>query len=1110
MPAGSTLAAEAIIFSINSAIKLSNNLRQAYAQTIQTKEIILPLPKFDPKINLDTVIFFFNKHDSFIRQWDRLAELHKKADSDDEELSKEELEEYQGFYLTFKAQQEGYGPYREMSATELISLFKIRQWKKGEAPVNVLQLVAGTMVEIGIDYFTQVPGALNLESAHGRVIHQFLSAFDEIDFAENPDIKKEFSDRLLPRLFAAAAESVASLSNEIAGDEKLQAFIKETAKGIAKDIYKRVEDLNAVERDEAVHWGQLVLRSMINNAGHYVLSAPQSIFGTNDAVSQIIESSGLVLLDEILGKDPDKVSFRNALSPDSLDRLARATLSVIAEHPNVISGKRGVKEIIAGVAAAVTDQSVVEQGFLPELIRIVLEQSAGKLELFWKETPQGSEHLLVLALSQLLGSISEKEEADVPWKPMLTKKHLLSILEELVDDVANNPGWVLDKVGDQSLMAEVLNTTFDALLTLPKGERLNPDMVRHIIRLNLETTLVNKRVLDKVHWGTEEEEVAILTKALEMVFAVVFPTDAPPDVRRLELLTDLLDYTSEVILRQYPDKRALVLLDLILFNSGVDYSLGFDEELSDQLIDAALQVLSSRPELVAKPEAFQKILAGIAGALDSAKVKQPGLAPRLVQLLLEHTATNVHLLFDPVRDEPRHLLLTAMEHLLKGLAATDGSGNWKPGMTSAQVEDLLSVLLDEMVDHPFWITGQVNQDSLMAEVLDTVFLALETIPKQDRLSPETLEMLLQLSLRAVASSPRVLQKVKFAEDDQEKEILLRGLELVFAYASSPGDGKANRMLLLPDLISYTLEVLISKYPDKRALILIDLILFEYNGIDYSQGFQPEIVEQLVDSALSALSQHPELVTNDQVLHHLISHVAGALHQSGLQQPDLLPELIRLCLESTAEHIDLLLDDSRPTPRHLFIVAAWQVLEAIGQQPEEGKWRPRLSNDQILEIIGVVYDTILENPQWAIEDPYFFKLLEAVFVALQYMPDMLTIPYFLIYYIIEDAIAAASLQRELLVEIETAEGVKKLRLQYSLEGFVTVLYGENGEKEAAWYLSQSHIVKMLVNYYLMMIAATPASVEDMDAAQEQLRQAIAMWKVDFSQNLEEILEKLGQP
>jgi hypothetical protein len=1109
MPVTVSLAAEAIIFSINSAIKLSNNIRRAYALSIRGKELVLPLPDFDRTLNLTQVIPFIEAHLSSLspeekNRAERLVALQAKA-TGPHSLEPEEREEYLGYYFFLKELKDGKGGGLEMDTSELSALFTIRQWERGKAPGSVLQLVAGSLVEIGIDYFKQVPGALNPESVQGRLIQSFLSAFDGIKLADNPHIKKDFSTKLVPRLFASAAESLSTLSTEVANDEKVQALIQATAKGIAEDLFKRAEGLDP---DEAVHWGQLILRSTINHAGHFVLKSPQSVFGTNDGVSKIIESSGLVLLDAILGDDPDKIDFKNALNPASLDRLVGATLGVIADHPDMINGNRGVREIITGVAKAMQDQSILEKGYLPELARIVLEQSAGKLDLLWRELPDGhgAEHVLVLAISQTLRALSEKQDGDV-WRPTITNNQLLGILEELLDDVAQNPAWVIGAVGEHSDLAKVLEATFSAFRTVSKDERLNPAMVRRIIRMNIELTLLSPKVLDKIQWGTDAEESAILTKALDLVFACAFDKEVPP-IRRMQLLTDLLEYTASVVLRQHPGKNGLVLLDIVLFKSGIDYSQGFDQHLTDQLIDAALKAIASQPELVAKPELLQHVLSGVAAALDHAKLKQPGLATRLVQLVLYHTGQNAHLLLDADQDQPKHLLVTALKLILEGLSATDGSGDWKPQFGAAQVENLIETMLDEVVQHPFWINKMADQDTLLGEVMHAVILALETIPKQERLLQKNLELLFRLSLRVAASSPHVLQKIQFADDAQEKEILLRALELVFAYCFPEEGDKANRKRLLQELIEFIMEELISKYPDKRSLILIDLVLFEHNGIDYSLGFQPELARQLVNAALEVLSQQPELIIKDQTLRQIIANVAATVHASGLNQPGLLPELIQLALKSTAEHIDLLLSTTGPVnTRHLFVMAAMQVLNAIAQPTEDGKWKPQLSDDQIIEIISLIYETIQKNPQWALQDMPLFKVMEAVFLALQRVPEPYTIPYSLILIMIEEAILAVGKQWEFLVKIQSPGAGSQLRLQVSLDQLVIALYQENGDARTAWYLSQGHIVKLLIHYYLMQLAQTSVNEQDIKAVQDQLRNAIEAWKGDFNQDLSEILSRI---
>ncbi|MCB0598111.1 MAG: hypothetical protein H6557_24250 [Lewinellaceae bacterium] len=846
MAATATLTADAIIFTINSAIKLSHNIRRAYAQSIRAKTLSLPLPEFDTEIKFNTALDFFDGHPQYPERVERLAKLHLEAD-ENLLLPEEKEREYLEYYRAFHALHLGRDERPDVNAEDLVNLFRIRQWEHGKEHHTVLQLVAGTLVELGIDYFIQTPGALNAQSAQGRIVRNFLLAFDEIDFSESKDIKLEISNRLVPPLFAAAAESFAGLSPDIADDEKLQLFIKETAKGIARDLYRRAENQQGAQRREAAYWGQMVLRSMINNAGAFVFSAPEALFDTNRPVSRIIQSTGLTLLDAILGDDSGQIQWQKAITADTLDRLAKAALEVVAEHPNVISGKQGIREIIGGIAHAVKDESFQQQGLIPELARIVLEQSAGNLERLWRTTPSGPEHLLVSAVQQLLSALSEKH-GDAPWRPALTKGHLLALANDLLEEVAQNPSWITDKANQDSILAEILDISFRSLSRIPREERLNAEAVRWLIRLNLQTALASRQVLDKLKWGSDAEEVVILEKALELAFGCVFPQETPPRAGRLELLAELTEYILDAVLR--------------------------------------------------------------------------------------------------------------------------------------------------------------------------------------------------------------------------------------------------------------------RHPGRRGLVLADLILFEKNGIDYSRGFNEALADQFLHSALDVLAQHPELAARNESLRLIVGEIANALKDSGINRPELLPEMIRLTLEYTAMHFDLVFDTSKSQPKHLLVLATREVLKAIAEPPRSGKWKPRLSNEQILEILEIVFDAVTEYPQWIQAEELIYLVLEAIYRALEAVSSARKLPFFVIRRLFESALKIACRQRQFIVKIQTRERAhKQIMLRYSLESLFIVIYDENDEEESSWRLTQAEVASSIVDYYLELIAKTPGSKEDVGRALGQIRLAIAKWKQDFSKTLEEVLETL---
>lgn len=1363
MAVPAVMTAEAIVFAINSAIKLSRNLTKAYAQSIRGKVVVLPLPEFNPNLDLLTVISFFRENSTYVDDIERLANLHKKA-LHALQLPKEEWEEYQEFYFSFLEIKNGKSA--GIGEKEMTHLFRIRQWEQDSIErTTVLQLVAGTIVELGIDYFLQIPGAINPESAHGKAIRHFLMAFDKIDFAENAEIKSDLSEKLVPGLFAAAAESIAALSPEIANDKKLQLFIEATAQGIANDIYKRAESVGPHQQREMIHWGQMLLQSTIKNAGTYVFTSSGQLFDTNTPVSKIIESTGLVLLDAILADDGEGLRFKDTLNVSLLDALTKSALAIVADHPNIISGHQGIQTIVQQVALAVGEENMEQKGLMGEILRIVLEKSAGHLDLLWSSGAQGPEHLLAKAVQQLLG-IMAAEPADAVWRPALPKSQLLELTYDLLDDVVQNPNWLIAKVNQESIFHDTVAATFQAMRKIPKNQRLQADVLRWLLRQAIATTAAHQQVLVKIPFGTAAEKNTLLQHSLELVFASVFPATASPQVSRVSLLIDLLDYALDTVIRQYPDDRGLVLLDLMLFESGIDFERGFDKATADQFLMAALDALAAHPELLSNHAGLRNIISGVAQAIDRAKLKQDQLGPYLLRLLLQHTGNNAALLMETESNQPRHLLTIAMEHVLLALSANDSSGRWRPELNGQQAQLLLEDCLDATVNSPAWVTQKINTNSLLGEVLTITLDTFGAIPAQHRLSESTLKTILRMNMALVASQPRVLKAITFGSDEDKKAILQRALALVFS-AVFPKDGRLSRpeltdellhyslevllkqypdekglvvlslllensglsleggfdqgsadrlvqaaldalgahpelvsnqeglkniisgialaidgarlkqpdlgpyllrlllhytgenaslllgaqsdqplhllsvameqtllalsaqnenggwrpeltatqaqailescldatvkhpkwvtekvnsdsllkevleitldtlqvippqhrlsattlntllrmnmglvatsphvlhaipfgneadnkailqralmmsyafifpqgagqskAFLLEDLMEYMLEVLLKPYPDKKGLVLLRLILLENNGIDFSKGFQVSSVDQLVAAVLRVFEEHPHLVSKELLLQKTIAQVAKSMQNSGLNRPDLLPELIRLTLEQTALHLYEVMDINEDNPEHLLVIAMEEVLSAIAQPPKAKKWKPELSNSQVVEVLNSVFAMVLAHPLWVKKEPLVFILLEAVFRSLEIIPARQKLPFSVVSLLIQDALHRATRQRNFMVKIKTsAGGQKKLALSYSLESFFLVIYEENDQSASQWYLTQTPVLEALLSHYLLWVSETPLQKEDIDKNTAHLRQAIAQWETNFNQNLRGILENL---
>jgi hypothetical protein len=1100
------LTAEAIIFAINSAIRLSRTIRKAYARSIKGRLLVLPLPEFDPSLDLITVVEYFRRNDHHLKRLKELKILHDRAFNEPNfRGDKRAFQRYQEYFFALNSRK---GP-PEITQDDITHLLAVRQWEHGvEAPGSVLQLVAGTVVELGIDYFLQVPGAINPNSAKGKVLREFLEAFDQIDFSENRQVKRTLSERLVPGLFAAAAESIAELSPNITRDDKLQLFIHTTAKGIASDLYKKLEHIpDPYEQEKVIHWGQVVTRSLIKNAGTIAFSNPAQLFDTNTPASRIIAETGGIVLEAILDDSSDAVYLKKAISQDTLDRIVQASLEVVSAHPNVINGKQGIKSIIAGVASAMQDKSLFEQGYFPEFIRLVLEQSAGHLPVLW-DTDEG-EHLLVLALQQILEVITVRH-ANAPWRPGFTKEDMVDLVHFLLDEVVQNPDWILDSVDQDPILTETLDISLRSLKHIDKKSRLKPDVLRWLLRLNIQAVATNRSLLKKLKWTANEEEISILEQALRLLFNYVFPADADPNVSTTYLLVDLTEYLLGTLLQKHPNRKGLVLLDLILFESGLDYDQAFNEALLDELTQASLAAIANHPEYITDHQALKSILAGVASTIEQTGIRQEGLMVFMVQTILNHSAANVHLIIRAKAGQARHLLLTASTIILDALAAKDGSGNWRPEISRGLAMTLIEELLDETVRYPHWVKPRPGKHPLLKEILDITFWTLEKLDKDKRLSPEVLELLIQLNIRTVLNSPQVLDVVKWSIGHEQKAAILEhALNLVFSYVfPEEGTGEEERAQLLASLLEYTLGVILQKYPDEKGLILIGLILSESNGLDYRQGFNEELASQLTDAALQVLQQHPHLLTNEETLQHIIAEIANTVANSGLPGTALLPEIIRIILEQSAEHLDLLFDTDEESPRHLLVIATEQTLAAIAQKPTHGKWKPKLTNEQILDLLDTIYAAVLANPQWVDKSPLVFILLEAIFKSLEVIPPRRKLAYDSLRYLIQYALEAVSQKRQLLLKMRTGpQAGQEIRIGYSLRSVFMIIYNEHNAEEARWYLSQADIIDSLIDYFFLLISEGGASEAELEKAAARIGRLLDLWGEDFRRSLQQAMHEL---
>lgn len=1069
------MTAEAIIFAINSAIRLGRNAQRAYAKSLTSKRIVLPLPAFSGEANAFTAQRFFDDSDpqtggqQYLAKLEKLQDIHErfKTGEGDDFPTDAELEKYVDDYrqLSSLLENEATVDFQQglkddrINADELVALLSIRQYTfDPEKHTSPLQMVAGTLVEIGIDYFNRVPGALNEQSATGRTLKHFLRAIDQLSFS-NQEAFRQQTRKIVPQLFIAAAETLQELSSDLTHDPKVQRFVQAAGQGIAKDLFARLDQLSDPDnQEEAVQWGRFLLRSTIANAGHFVFETPQDVFRTEEGASALIQATGSVLLDAIL-QDPDKLNIKDGINSDTLDRMLQSTFRVMAEYPGLIHKKENFQQLVAGISQTLAGYTFHRPDLFPELVRLILEQTGQHLHLFWQkgaeadnDTVTSAQGLMLQAVQLILSELSQPVDEEA-WRPRLSKAQLLFVTESLLDEVVTNPAWVEQKVDDKPLLAIIVRTTIDALAQLPRDQRLSVNTFSDILQLNLRTVAANELVLQKIKWTDDAAEETVLQRALDLVFSYVFTDQSRSAGDRYQLLSELLDYVLEVVISRHPNKQGLAMLNLILFeNEHLNWESGFNREFADAILNAALDTLAAHPDLITKEAALAEIVSGVAFALDASSFRDPHLFAELVRLTLKNTALNAGLILRAETDEPEFLIATFIRELLIAISLdVDDDGVWQPKLTPGEAYIIVDTLVNELIQHPEWVVEGADGQIIFREVLQSVRASMEELPPSTQLSADHLQFVFALALQTAATSEPVLDKIKWGSDAEERTILERGLKLVstFIFREMRVSG-GEQLMRFTDLLEFVTQVILAHHPNSKGLVLIQLILFGEDDIDYSRGFDAVLATELMESTLRVLQTHPDLLSGEQMVQNIVSDLAAQLTASDLRQPGILPELVRMTLEYSASNAQLIISANADEPRFLLVVAMQDLLQQLSQKDSDGPWRPHLTADSLLLLTENLLEEVVLHPNWLVptgnqNKSLWNQVITAVLDALANLPKGTRLAPETLEILLNQSLYTVANSPKLLQKVKWGSEVQeRLILNKALDLVVHFVYPPNAD------------------------------------------------------------------
>lgn len=487
---------DAVLFAIQAGIKLGKVAKEGFIAKTRQGELVLPLPNTFFKPDLSTAGVYFAKGNPgfpYRVEGSRLDTLYCRHFLSGPSLTageEEELLSIYSEYQSFENVRHHPDQYPVSSSTRAIdgrsweALLTIRQFDRGEVKRQdrkLLHMLAGSIVDVGIDYFTAVPGALNDQSRHGKILKAFLTALDTISFADLEYERGWFTD-LSQRLLFSALETAATHPEFATSDPNVERLIQTTTSSLAVDIKQRLDSLgdDQVGKANLKDWAGLLFASILSSAGREVVNDPARYLGLEgdeqtiyDAVdgqqyAVAIQKVGNAFLD--LAVDQGGLTLARIVGREGIDTMVKAALAAVAEQPALVglSDEAPIRLLvteIAGSLSSTKDRLTIE--LLPEVFRLVLLKSGEHMDLIWRQyladPGDPRKHLLLTATQKTIAILTSQPAGGV-WGFPFTRADIVAILDTLLEELAAHPHWLLmeaDRI--DVLLEQTLGSTLDVI-----------------------------------------------------------------------------------------------------------------------------------------------------------------------------------------------------------------------------------------------------------------------------------------------------------------------------------------------------------------------------------------------------------------------------------------------------------------------------------------------------------------------------------------------------------------------------------------------------------------------------------------------------------------------
>lgn len=304
-------------------------------------------------------------------------------------------------------------------------------------------------------------------------------------------------------------------------------------------------------------------------------------------------------------------------------------------------------------------------------------------------------------------------------------------------------------------------------------------------------------------------------------------------------------------------------------------------------------------------------------------------------------------------------------------------------------------LIDTAVDYFVRVPNAINENSKHAKALKALVSGLDKIKFSEALGPQLGEDLPQKLLLAtletvsehasqISSDPRFQQLISLSAQSLSQDLN--------KYYESVANGSGDVPIDQRSRASEIAELMFRSVLGSAAQAAVEnpAFYFKQSGeadqaltsqvggavlkaiLDSPQGeldsaFNADTLKSVMRASLRVVSQHPGLlVSQDQkALTDIVKEVSHELATySDSLGSDLVPKVLTLILEKTAENVELfwLDEDGNPKPNALVSVAK-TVISVLDTIPDEAVWRIQFTRESIEHLVSWTIQSVVDNPAW---------------------------------------------------------------------------------------------------------------------------------------------------